>query len=142
MATRRIAIINGPNLNLLGQREPNLYGHQTMQEALEKLRARFAEVEFVYHQSNVEGELVTIIQQEGFACAGMVINAGGYSHTSVAIHDALKAVPAPAIEVHLTNIFARESYRHQTLLTSACRGIIAGLGLQGYTLAVEALLNI
>ncbi|MBQ7062514.1 MAG: 3-dehydroquinate dehydratase [Bacteroidales bacterium] len=142
MATRRIAIINGPNLNLLGQREPNLYGHQTMQEALEQLRARFAEVEFVYHQSNVEGELVNAIQQEGFACAGIIINAGGYSHTSVAIHDALKAVPAPAIEVHLTNIFARESYRHQTLLTSACRGIIAGLGLQGYTLAVEALLNI
>lgn len=141
MATRRIAIINGPNLNLLGQREPDLYGRQTMQEALEQLRTRFAEVEFVYHQSNVEGELVTIIQQEGFACAGIIINAGGYSHTSVAIHDALKAVPAPAIEVHLTNIFARESYRHQTLLTSACRGIIAGLGLQGYTLAVEALLN-
>lgn len=139
---RRIAIINGPNLNLLGQREPDLYGRQTMQEALEQLRTRFAEVEFVYHQSNVEGELVTIIQQEGFACAGMVINAGGYSHTSVAILDALKAVPAPAIEVHLTNIFARESYRHHTLLTAACRGIIAGLGLQGYTLAVEALLNI
>ncbi len=138
---KQIAIINGPNLNLIGQREPEIYGRQSMEEYVETLKKQFPEVAIQYHQSNIEGELVNYIQQAGKTCDAIIINAGGYSHTSVALHDALKAVNLPAIEVHISNIFAREAYRHQTLLTSACRGMIVGLGLQGYALALQALLG-
>ena len=137
---RHIEIINGPNLNLTGRREPEVYGSTTMEEYVEGLRARFPEVEVSYYQSNVEGELIDRIQQVGFRYDGLIVNLGGYSHTSVALRDALLAVPAPKVEVHISNIFAREEYRHHSLITSACRGIICGLGLQGYELALRSLL--
>ena len=138
---KHIEIINGPNLNLTGRREPEIYGSVTMEQYLDELRQSFPEVQIGYYQSNVEGEIINCIHEVGFSADGIIINAGGYSHTSVALHDALAAVPAPAIEVHLSNIFAREEYRHHSLLTSACRGIICGLGLKGYKLAVNALLT-
>lgn len=137
---KRIAIINGPNLNLTGRREPEVYGSTTMEEYLDDLRTRFPEVEVAYYQSNVEGELVSEIQRAGFELDGLIVNLGGYSHTSVALRDALLAVPAPKVEVHLSNIFAREEYRHHSLITSACRGMICGLGLQGYEMALRSLL--
>ena len=140
MSMKHIEIINGPNLNLTGKREPEVYGSTTMEEYLEGLRARFPEVEITYYQSNVEGELIDRIQQIGFRYDGLIVNLGGYSHTSVALRDALLAVPAPKVEVHLSNIFAREEYRHHSLITSACRGMVCGLGLQGYELALRALL--
>ena len=138
---KKIEIINGPNLNLTGLREPEVYGSTTMEEYLEGLCSRFPEVDISYYQSNVEGELINRIQQMGFACDGLIVNLGGYSHTSVALRDALLAVPVPKVEVHLSNIFAREEYRHHSLITSACRGMVCGLGLQGYELALLALLS-
>ena len=136
---KHIEIVNGPNLNLTGIREPETYGTTTMEGYLETLRKQFPDVEIGYYQSNVEGELIDRIQQVGFRYDGLIVNLGGYSHTSVALRDALLAVPAPKIEVHLSNIFAREEYRHHSLVTSACRGMICGLGLQGYALALQAL---
>ena len=138
---KHIEIINGPNLNLTGHREPDVYGSTTMEEYLDILRKQFPDVEIGYYQSNVEGELIDRIQQAGFSCDGLIVNLGGYSHTSVSLRDALLAVPAPKIEVHLSNIFAREEYRHHSLITSACRGMVCGLGLQGYQLALQALLQ-
>lgn len=140
-ANMKIAIVNGPNLNLQGVREPSIYGHATFEDVMRQLRETFPQVDFEYFQSNVEGVLIDKLQELGFSCQGVVINAGGYSHTSVALHDALVAMPAPAVEVHVSNIFAREEYRHHSLLTSACRGMVCGLGLEGYRLAVEALLS-
>ena len=137
---RKIEIINGPNLNLTGRREPEVYGSTTMEEYLDGLRTRFPEVEIGYFQSNVEGELIDEIQRAGFDADGLIVNLGGYSHTSVALRDSLLAVPAAKIEVHLSNIFAREEYRHHSLITSACRGMVCGLGLQGYEMALRALL--
>ena len=136
---KRIEIINGPNLNLTGRREPEVYGTTTMEDCVARLRQAFPDVEIGYYQSNVEGELISHIQQAGFSADGLVVNLGGYSHTSVALRDALLAVPAPKVEVHLSNIFAREDYRHHSFISSACRGMICGLGLEGYALAVEAL---
>lgn len=143
---KHIEIINGPNLNLTGKREPEVYGNTTMEEYLEGLRARFPEVEITYYQSNVEGELIDRIQQVvrvpaagNTSIDGLIVNLGGYSHTSVALRDALLAVPVPKVEVHLSNIFAREEYRHHSLITSACRGMVCGLGLQGYELALRSL---
>ena len=138
---KKIEIINGPNLNLTGRREPEVYGTTTMEQYLDGLRARFPEVEITYYQSNVEGELIDRIQQAGFGADALVVNLGGYSHTSVALRDALLAVPAPKVEVHLSNIFAREDYRHHSYISSACRGMICGLGLQGYELAIRSLLQ-
>ena len=137
---KRIEIINGPNLNLTGRREPEVYGSTTMEEYLDSLRKQYPDVEITYYQSNVEGELIDEIQRAGFEADGLIVNLGGYSHTSVALRDALLAVPAPKIEVHLSNIFAREEYRHHSLITSACRGMVCGLGLQGYELALRAIL--
>jgi 3-dehydroquinate dehydratase-2 len=111
-----------------------------MEQYVDMLRARFPEVEIGYYQSNVEGELVGEIQRAGFEADGLIVNLGGYSHTSVALRDALLAVPAPKVEVHISNIFAREEYRHHSLVTSACRGMVCGLGLQGYELALRSLL--
>ena len=138
---KRIEIINGPNLNLTGRREPEVYGTTTMEEVIDGLREMFPDVEISYYQSNVEGELIDRIQQAGFGADALVVNLGGYSHTSVALRDALLAVPAPKVEVHISNIFAREEYRHNSLITSACRGMICGLGLQGYELAIRSLLS-
>ena len=138
---KTIAIINGPNLNLTGRREPEVYGPTTMEQYLEQLRAAHPDVQITYYQSNVEGELIDHIQRVGFDADGLIVNLGGYSHTSVALRDALLAVPAPKVEVHLSNIFAREEYRHHSLITSACRGMVCGLGLQGYDLALQHLLQ-
>ena len=137
---KHIEIVNGPNLNLTGKREPEVYGSTTMEECIDGLRKMFPQVEISYFQSNVEGELIDRIQQVGFRYDGLIVNLGGYSHTSVALRDALLAVPAPKVEVHLSNIFAREEYRHHSLITSACRGMVCGLGLQGYELAIRALI--
>ena len=137
---KKIEIINGPNLNLTGRREPEVYGTTTMEQCLDGLRRRHPDVQIGYYQSNIEGELIDHIQQAGVTADALIVNLGGYSHTSVALRDALLAVPVPAIEVHLSNIFAREDYRHHSYITSACRGLICGLGLQGYDLALRALL--
>lgn len=137
---KRIEIVNGPNLNLTGVREPDVYGSVTMEQYVGQLAKEFPQVEIGYYQSNVEGELIDHIQRVGFAADGLIVNLGGYSHTSVALHDALLAVPAPKVEVHISNIFAREEYRHHSLVTSACRGMVCGLGLEGYRLAVESFL--
>ena len=137
---KHIEIINGPNLNLTGRREPEVYGTTTMEEVIDSLQKKFPDVEIGHYQSNVEGELIDHIQQAGFSADGLIVNLGGYSHTSVALRDALLAVPAPKVEVHISNIFAREDYRHHSLITSACRGMISGLGLKGYELARRALL--
>lgn len=135
----RIEIINGPNLNLTGRREPEVYGTTTMEQYLESLQQRFPDVQLGYFQSNVEGELIDHIQRVGFEADGLIVNLGGYSHTSVALRDALLAITAPTVEVHISNIFAREDYRHHSLITSACLGMVCGLGLAGYELAILAL---
>ena len=137
----KIQIINGPNLNLLGQREPSIYGDSSFERYLSTLRAQFPDVQIAYFQSNVEGELINQLQAVGFDCDGVVLNAGGYSHTSIALHDCIRSIAAPVIEVHISNIYQREVFRHQSMLSSACQGVIAGLGLAGYGLAVEALVN-
>lgn len=135
----KLIIINGPNLNLLGRREPEVYGNEPFESYFDKLKKRFPDVELSYFQSNIEGEIVDKIQEFGYSCDGIVINAGGYSHTSVAIRDAIAAVPAPAVEVHISNVFAREDFRHTLLLAPVCRGCISGFGLNGYQMAVESL---
>lgn len=137
----KIQIINGPNLNLLGVREPETYGSSTFDQYLETLRGAFAGVELAYFQSNVEGELINKIQEAGYGCEGIILNAGGYTHTSVAIRDAIKAVPAPVVEVHISNVHAREEFRHQSMLSAVCLGVIAGFGLDSYRLAVEAIIQ-
>lgn len=137
----KICIINGPNLNLLGKREPEKYGSVTFEDYLAVLREKFSEISFTYFQSNVEGEIVTEIQKAGFSSDGVILNAGGYTHTSVAITDAIASVPAPVVEVHITNVAAREEFRHTSLIGRTCRGTIAGFGLDSYRLGVEAIIN-
>jgi len=137
----RIQIINGPNLNLLGKREPGIYGSESFEEYLEKLEKQYPDVEITYYQSNVEGDIINKIQEVGFSSDGIILNAGGYTHTSVAIHDAIKSVSTQVIEVHISNVHAREDFRHQSLLARACWGIIAGFGLDSYRLAMEAFLR-
>ena len=139
---KKVMIINGPNLNLLGIREPGIYGHEAFEPYLEKLRTYFNDVEIAYYQSNVEGELINQLQAAGFDYDGIVLNAGGYSHTSVAIHDAIAAIKTPVIEVHISNIYAREEFRRHSMLSDVCRGVICGFGLDSYRLAVEALLEV
>ena len=138
---RRIEIINGPNLNLTGIRQPEIYGTVTMEQMVAGLRERFPQAEIGYYQSNVEGEIINRLHEVGFSADGIVLNAGGYSHTSVAIHDAIAAITSPVIEVHISNIFAREEYRRHSLLSDVCKGVVCGLGLEGYRFAVEALLG-
>ncbi|MBK9389082.1 MAG: type II 3-dehydroquinate dehydratase [Bacteroidetes bacterium] len=138
----KIEIINGPNLNLLGKREPEKYGYSSFEEYLKLLIARFPEIAFEYYQSNVEGEIINEIHRSGSSADGIIINAGGYTHTSVAIHDAIAAVKTPVIEVHITNIFAREEFRHKSIISAVCRGTVSGLGLDSYRLAAEALIEI
>jgi len=137
----KISIINGPNLNLLGKREPDKYGNRTFDDYLELLKKAFPVITFEYFQSNVEGELINEIHSKGFSSDGIILNAGGYTHTSVAIADAISSVKTPVIEVHITNIAAREEFRHTSLIARCCKGTIAGFGLDSYRLAVEALLN-
>lgn len=132
-----IAIINGPNLNLLGTREPEVYGSQTFEQYYEELRTKYPAVTFSYFQSNVEGELVNELQRVGFSSDGILLNPGGYTHTSVAIGDAIAAIKAPVIEVHISNIHAREEFRRLSHVSAKAKGTIAGLGLKGYELAVQ-----
>lgn len=137
----KIQIINGPNINLLGKREPSIYGSMTFEDYLASLRSRYTEVEIDYFQSNIEGELIDCIQKTGFEADGIVLNAGAYTHTSIALQDAIRAVPAPVIEVHISNVHARESFRHVSMIACACKGVICGFGLDSYRLAVEALIK-
>ena len=134
-----IAIINGPNLNLLGKREVEIYGNESIETFFEKLQSRFPAIDFIYYQSNIEGELINEIQRTGFICDGIVLNPGGYSHTSIAIGDAVAAIKAPVIEVHISNIFAREEFRKFSHISASARGTISGLGLKGYELAIQFL---
>jgi len=137
-----IVIINGPNLNLLGRREPEKYGHSSFEDYLSTLKSRYPNVIFSYFQSNIEGEIINEIHKSGFTKNGIILNAGGYTHTSVAITDAIAAVTAPVIEVHITNILAREEFRHTSLVGRSCKGSISGFGLDSYRLATEALIEI
>ena len=137
----KIAIINGPNLNLVGVREPEVYGGQSLDAYLQELVKAYGNVEFEQLQSNHEGELVDAIQRVGFSVDGIVLNAGAYTHTSVALADALRSVTSPAIEVHISNVHAREEFRHRSFIAAACRGVIAGFGLDSYRLAVEAIIK-
>lgn len=137
----KIAIINGPNLNLLGKREPGVYGSQDFESFLESLKAKYPAVEFSYFQSNVEGELINALQQAGFTVSGIILNPGGYTHTSVAIGDAIAAIEAPVVEVHISNVHAREDFRKLSHVSAKARGTICGLGLKGYELAVAFLMD-
>lgn len=138
---KQICIINGPNLNLLGKREVELYGEESFESYLRKLKAKYADVSIDYYQSNHEGDLIDKIQACGFTCDGIVINAGGYTHTSIAIRDAIAAVPAPAIEVHITDISQREPFRRHSYLTDVCCESVIGKGLAGYDIAIDRLVR-
>ena len=140
--THTVHIVNGPNLNLLGQREPDKYGHTSFEAYLEVLRTQFPAVELGYFQSNVEGELIDHLHAVGFGDGGIVLNAGGYTHTSVALRDAVASIQSPVVEVHITNVHAREEFRHVSLLSPVCQGVICGLGLGGYEAAIRALVSI
>ena len=140
----KIEIINGPNLNLLGQREPGIYGSESFEVYLKQLRQRYPDVEIGYYQSNVEGELINHLQEVGFTnnslCDGIVFNAGAYTHTSIALHDCIRSLRVPVIEVHISNVHQREEFRHHSYLSPVCKGVICGFGLDSYRLAIEALL--
>ncbi|EGN57630.1 3-dehydroquinate dehydratase [Hallella multisaccharivorax DSM 17128] len=137
---RKIQIINGPNLNLLGVREPGIYGDSSFESYLPKLRARFPDVEINYYQSNIEGELIDKMQQTGFTADGIVLNAGAYTHTSIALLDCIRSLRCPVVEVHISNVHQREEYRHHSMISAGCKGVICGFGLQGYELAIRGLL--
>ncbi len=137
----QIAIINGPNLNLLGKRETTIYGHQTFDAFFETLKNEFPTISFHYYQTNVEGELINEIQRVGFSFDGIVLNPGGYTHTSVALGDAIAAITTPVVEVHISNIFGREDFRKLSHVSAKSAGVISGLGLKGYSLAVEYLIE-
>ena len=138
----KIIIINGPNLNLLGKREPEVYGNQDFETFFEKLKTSFSDIQIDYYQSNVEGELVDKLQEVGFNYDGIILNAASYTHTSIAISDAIAAISSPVIEVHISNIYAREEFRHKSIISGNCIGMISGLGLAGYLLALNYFVNI
>ena len=133
-----IQIINGPNLNLLGVREPDVYGSTSFDDFLPRLRACFPDVQIDYFQSNIEGELINKLQAVGFQCDGIVLNAAAYTHTSIALADCIRAISAPVVEVHISNVHQREDFRHQSMIAAACRGVICGFGLDSYRLAIES----
>ena len=135
----RIQIINCPNINLLGKREPSIYGSVTFEDYLTGLRETYKDIEINYFQSNIEGEMIDCIQQTGFEADGIILNAGAYTHTSIALQDAIRSVTAPVIEVHISNVHSREAFRHVSMIACACRGVICGFGLDSYRLALEAL---
>ncbi len=135
----KIQIINGPNLNLLGTREPGIYGQMSFEQYLPQLQARYQDLEISYYQSNVEGELINKMQEVGFSFDGIVLNAGAYTHTSVALHDCIRSLKCPVIEVHISNVHQREPFRHQSMISSACKGVVCGFGLDSYRLAIEGL---
>ena len=137
----KLYVINGPNLNRLGTREPAIYGNTTMEQCLDDLRQRYGNtIEFEYYQSNVEGELINQLHQVGFDDIGIILNAGAYTHTSIALQDAIRSITAPVVEVHISNVHQRETFRHVSMIACACKGVICGFGLDSYRLAVEALL--
>lgn len=136
---KKIQIINGPNLNLLGKREPSVYGTTGFEDFFTELKKRFPNVELQYYQSNVEGEIINKLHEVGFTFDGIVLNAAAYTHTSVAIHDAIGAIKTPVVEVHISNVYAREEFRHVSLITSKCAGLITGFGLEGYSMAIHYL---
>lgn len=137
----KIQIVNGPNLNLLGVREPGIYGSESFESYLSKLRQQYPEVEIEYYQSNVEGELINKIQEVGFSFDGIVLNAGAYTHTSIALHDCIRAIKCPVVEVHISNVHQREDFRHHSYISAVCKGVVCGFGLNSYRLAIEGLLD-
>ena len=137
----KIQIVNGPNLNLLGVREPGIYGSESFESYLSKLREQYPEVEIEYYQSNVEGELINKIQEVGFSFDGIVLNAGAYTHTSIALYDCIRAIKCPVVEVHISNVHQREEFRHHSFISAACKGVVCGFGLNSYRLAIEGLLD-
>ena len=137
----RIQIINGPNLNLLGVREPEIYGSGSFDTYLEQLRAAYPDIQIDYYQSNVEGFMIDKIHEVGFTYEGIILNAGAYTHTSVALHDAIRSITTPVIEIHISNVFQREAFRHHSMISPACKGVICGFGLDSYRLALEALIG-
>jgi 3-dehydroquinate dehydratase II len=136
----KIGIINGPNLNLLGKREPHIYGSQTFEDYLLLLKSKFPQIDFTYFQSNIEGELIDKIHEYGFTFDGIIINAGAYTHTSIGIGDAVKSVTTPVVEVHISNTFSRESFRHQSYISENAKGVILGFGMKSYELAILSFL--
>ena len=135
----KILILNGPNLNLLGKREPGIYGSSSFEAYLPELQAAYPDAVIEYYQSNVEGEMINKMQEVGFTYDGIVLNAGAYTPTSVALHDCIRAIKCPVIEVHISNVHTREEFRHRSMISAACRGVICGFGLDSYRLAVDAL---
>jgi 3-dehydroquinate dehydratase-2 len=138
---KKIQIINGPNLNLLGKREPEVYGSESFDSFFQKIKTRFKDVQLEYYQSNVEGEIINKLHETGFSFDGIILNAGAYTHTSVAIHDAIGAITTPVAEVHISNVYAREEFRHKSLITSKCVGLITGFGMEGYAMALQFLIR-
>jgi 3-dehydroquinate dehydratase-2 len=138
---KRIQIINGPNLNLLGKREPTVYGNQTFEAYLQELKNQFPDLQLDYYQSNIEGELINKLHEVGFSYDGIVLNAGAYTHTSIAIADAIRSITVPVLEVHISNVFKREAYRHHSYLSEACKGCIVGFGMDSYRLGIDAILH-
>lgn len=136
---KRILIVNGPNLNLLGVREPGIYGKCKFEDYLPELKRAFPEVELSYYQSNIEGELIDKMQEVGFTADGIVLNAGAYTHTSIALLDCIRAIECPVVEVHISNVHQREEFRHHSMISAGCRGVVCGFGLKSYKLAIEAL---
>ncbi|HEX8040994.1 MAG TPA: type II 3-dehydroquinate dehydratase [Chryseosolibacter sp.] len=137
----KIQIINGPNLNLLGKRETSIYGSRSFESFFQELKKRFPETDLRYYQSNVEGEIVNKLHEAGFDFDGIVLNAGAYTHTSVAIHDAIAGIKTPVVEVHISNVYGREEFRHKSLITAKCIGLLTGFGLEGYALAISYFLS-
>jgi len=137
---KKIIIINGPNLNLIGKREPKIYGNISMEDYLSEIRNNFPKIQIDYFQSNVEGDLINKLQEVGFSYDGVVLNAGGYTHTSVAISDAVAAIKTSVVEVHISNVYKREEYRHQSLMAKNCIGVLAGFGLHSYKMAIDSFL--
>ncbi len=137
----KIQIINGPNLNLLGKREPETYGKQSFEEYFSQLKSRFPDIELHYYQSNVEGEIINKLHEVGFSFDGIILNAGAYTHTSVAIHDAIAAIKTRVVEVHISNVYAREEFRHKSLITSKCVGLITGFGMESYAMGIQYVQN-
>lgn len=138
----KLLIINGPNLNLLGKREPTIYGHSSFEDFFLQLKTKYSSIDFEYYQSNVEGELINKLHEVGFSYDGIIMNAGAYTHTSIGIADAIAGIKSPVIEVHISNVYTREEYRHISLMAKNCIGVITGLGLNSYRLAVEHFLSL
>ena len=139
---KKIQIVNGPNLNLLGKREPGIYGSSSFESCLPALRERYPDVQIDYYQSNIEGELINKMQEVGFSYDGIVLNAGAYTHTSIALQDCIRSLRCPVIEVHISNVHKREEFRHKSMISCACLGVIAGFGLDSYRLAGEGILKV